>query len=222
MVNTTRKAAATQNSTSSSIKDSSNSLNEFSKAILTLANKQEAFVKSVELVNQFTEDLRTDLRTDIQSKWIESENLKKSVEIERKNLQIETEQQLKEFKYKAAISILENREEVAIGILDLQELRLKIKKMEDEFTDKVLEKVAVVKATAKRVMESSLDSLTLKHTAETAFLRAKVQQQEISIQNLVENISNLKEEVAAQRQLTKEVAMAGKTGAISQYMGKQT
>ena len=55
-----------------------------------------------------------------------------------------------------------------------------------------------------------------------AIRMARVDQQTVSNGNLLETINNLKAEVAAQRQLTKEVAMAGKQGAISQYMGKHT
>lgn len=225
MVNSTRKATTTTLSAtpvSNSVKDTSNSLNEFSKAILLLSNKQEAFVKSVEVVNQFVADIRSDLRTDIQAKWLESENLKTSVANERKNLEIETEQNIKQFKYKAAVEILTARDEVPIMKSELQQLRDELARTQKDIESRIETALTMEKDRSKRAVESAVNQCRLKHAAESAELRAKVDQQTVSNKNLLENIVNLKEEVAAQRQLTKEVAMAGKQGAISQYMGKQT
>lgn len=223
MVNTIRKPTTTSATpVSNAVKDTSNSLNEFSKAILLLSNKQEAFVKSVEVVNQFVQDIRSDLRTNIQAKWLESENLKTSVATERKNLEIETEQNIKQFKYKAACDILSARDELAIPKLELQQLRNDLATMKKDMDTTIDLREDLEKARSKRAMEAMVNQCKLKHVAETAELRAKVDQQTVSNKILLENIANLKEEVAAQRQLTKEVAMAGRQGAISQYMGKQT
>ena len=219
MVNPANRKTTTSCSTTPS--NTSNSLNEFSKAILLLSNKQEAFVKSVEVVNQFVADIRSDLRTDIQAKWLESENLKTSVATERKNLEIETEQNIKQFKYKAAVEILAACDEMAIAKQELQQLRDDLVKTRNEMDTRIETSIQLEKDRSKRAMEAVVNQCKLKHTAETAELRAKVEQQTVSNKNLLENIVNLKEEVAAQRQLTKEVAMAGRQGAISQYMGKQ-
>ena len=119
------------------------------------------------------------------------------------------------------MEILDTHDEVAIAKQELQQLREDFTKIQNEMDTRIESALQSEKANSKRAMEAVVNQCKLKHTAETAELRAKVDQQTVSNKNLLENIANLKEEVAAQRQLTKEVAMAGKQGAISQYMGKQ-
>jgi len=72
----------------------------------------------------------------------------------------------------------------------------------------------------KKELGAQIGSGHLKHRAEIAELTASVKQQEKEITVLSNTIDNLKSELAAQRDLTREVAMAGKQGAITQQFGK--
>jgi hypothetical protein len=199
----------------------SSGLADFSKAILLLSNKQEGFCKAVESLNQFVEEIRTDLRSDIQSQWIENENLKMAVETERKNLRIETEQQIKEFGYEAAKKILRERGEVPMCQEEVDTMKARIHTLETTMQDSVQKELNEEKTRSKVAIQVATTHANLKHTAETADIRARVEQQKMTIDNHLQTIENLQKDVAAQRQLTKEVAIAGRQGAISQTIGKQ-
>jgi len=76
------------------------------------------------------------------------------------------------------------------------------------------------RANAKIALNSAVKNCQLEHKAETAQLKAVSEQQQKEIKSLETTIKNMQAEIAAQRQLTKEVAEAGKQGSIQQTFGK--
>ena len=60
----------------------------------------------------------------------------------------------------------------------------------------------------------------LNHKAETADMKAQIDQQKREVDMLYKTIENLKHEISEQRTLTKEVAQASSKSQISQKFGK--
>jgi hypothetical protein len=80
---------------------------------------------------------------------------------------------------------------------------------------------SVEKEKAKASLAAALTNNSLKNAADMAQLRAVTEQQEKEIKTLEGLIRNQKEEIASQRELTKQVAQATSQGQIQQHIGKQ-
>jgi 1-aminocyclopropane-1-carboxylate deaminase/D-cysteine desulfhydrase-like pyridoxal-dependent ACC family enzyme len=79
--------------------------------------------------------------------------------------------------------------------------------------------VAAEKASGTAALEQALLNKELGHKAHIAGLTAQVEQQVREISVLRETIANLKHEIAEQRSLTKEVAVASSKSQIQQSFG---
>ena len=75
------------------------------------------------------------------------------------------------------------------------------------------------RSSGKAALTQALHNQSLSHKAEIASLSAQVEQQVKEIAVLKETISNLKHEIAEQRSLTKEVAIASSKSSIQQSFG---
>lgn len=213
------------------------------KAIASLTQTQASFIESVEHYKSITEESlrQVDLEMDIkkkefaeQSKQLDKEFSEKNEELdsdykkkkleydqELKNKKIDVEQELREHKYDAITQMLENDfNEIAVDKDEYDALQGELMQLRDSY-EKDLEKAKVELRNAHaKELNASIGSNNLKHTAETAELTASVKQQEREISILNSTIENLKKELAAQRELTREVAVAGKQGSINQTFGK--
>ena len=203
--------------TSSSSK--SNSRLEFAKAINGVTMKQEAFNKAVETLGEFTRDELIKIDLEIEAKKKEFQMLEEQVKNERKNRQIETDQLLKEYKYKGACQILEEQSEVPIKEIDLQNLRTMLGNLQKDRTAEVEKIKEDEQKRSKRAIDAAMSHAKLSHKAETAILTATVDQQKKEINSFEQTLLNLKEEIAAQRELTKQVAQAGRSAPITQSFG---
>ena len=81
--------------------------------------------------------------------------------------------------------------------------------------------IAKEKEKTKSALSQALTNSWLKNAAEMAILRAKTDIQEKEIKTLESLIDNQKEEIASQRELTKQVAQATSQAQIQQHIGKQ-
>lgn len=78
----------------------------------------------------------------------------------------------------------------------------------------------ISKSDSKRSMSAAIANSNLSHKADTAVLTATVDQLRNQIDNLQKANGKLNEEIAAQRDLTKQVAQAARSAPITQQIGK--
>ena len=193
---------------------------ELAMAINAITSKQEAFVKAVETLDKYKTDILQNLDMEIEAKKIDLQDLEAEYAKMKKTGQIETDQFLKEYKYKGAIEILQEEGEVSIKSDRLDKMKEEIDLLRDGHTEE-LEKIKKdERGKAKSALEDALSRAELKHQAEIANLSAEANQQKKEIKTLQDTIDNLKNELAEQRKLTKDVAQAGRAAPITQNLAK--
>jgi hypothetical protein len=202
-------------------KSTQNYLLEFTKAITLLVNTQETFKRNVETLQDFVTSVTADLDTEIRNKHLESESLKVDFENMKRNVQIEIDQEIAESKRAAIIQFLSETDEVPIQAIEFKRLNEKIEELEKKLLTIEESTINKEKEKAKTALSAALTNNSLKNAADMAQLRAVSEQQEKEIKTLENLIRNQKEEIACQRELTKQVAQATSNGQIQQHIGKQ-
>jgi len=190
------------------------------KTLNTLMAKQDAFAKSVEALKTFSDEALSNLILEIDVKQNELDELEKKLVVREKDGKICLDQKLREYGYKEASKIVTSRGEHIIHKEEYENLVSENKDLRDTLESKVQTIKEEQLALHKKQLSATITNLELKHKAETATLTAQTEQNNREIVHLNKTIENLRNEIEAQRLLTKEVAIAGKQGAISQTFGK--
>lgn len=193
---------------------------ELIKNIENLASKQDAFIKAVANLETFKKNCLADLDTDIDLKKNELAELEKKYENEVIDGKILVDQRIKKYQYDAAVSILEKHGEVPSLKEDIDDLNKTISQMKVDHLNALTKAVEDEKKNGESALKAAISNMTLKTAADHAELNAKVKQLESQAKTLNDTIFNLQNELKCQRELTKDVAMAGKQGAIQQTFGK--
>lgn len=198
------------------------SLNQVDLEIQT--KKQDYDEKTKQLEKEYNEKMEAvEYEYKKKMETLDEDYKKKKLDYDQqlKNQQIDVDQQIREYKYNAAIEILENEfDEVHIDKDVYENLQTELDNLKNSYENDLEKMKTELMNTHKKEIGAQIGSCQLKHKAETAELTASVRQQEKEISVLSNTIDNLKKELAAQRDLTREVAMAGKQGAITQQFGK--
>jgi len=203
--------------TASSVKSERLTLAE---AISSIVAKEEALIKSVDDLKQFQAETLSKLDLAIETKKTELAELEQNYMKIKKDKQIETDQFVAEYQRDSAIKILEETGEEPIESAKLEILQSELAQLH-QGREEEMEKIKnEERANAKIALNSAVKNCQLEHKAETAQLKAVSEQQQKEIKSLETTIKNMQAEIAAQRQLTKEVAEAGKQGSIQQTFGK--
>jgi hypothetical protein len=200
-----------------SMSRSTNPRVELAKAINTLVTKQEMFTKAYDSLQNFSQDTLKSLDMEIEVKNTELKELELTSETTKKNLQIETDQYIAEYKYEAAKKILLSREEIAINREDYETLKGQTDSMKERHDRELSELRQSLSGRHKKELERELTTRDLMHAASQAGVNARVEQQTKEIENLNNTILNLKEEIAAQRKLTAQVAESSRPQARFDY-----
>lgn len=209
-------AAAKRRKTS----ETSNERLEYNKVLSELARSKTIFADAVERCNAFEKDTLENLNLLISEKKSELAELETQYEVQKKNAQITLQQDIAEFRYAAALKILEERKETAIAIAELEELRTALTQARATHEKELKAALDAENASAHAQLTAALKSKELEHKAQIAKLEANVEQQQREIVSQKAHIEHYIKEVDKQRELTKQVADAGKQGAITQTIGK--
>jgi uncharacterized protein (DUF342 family) len=193
---------------------------ELTKNIENLASKQDAFLKAVAALETFKKESLVDLDTDIELKKNELSELAKKYENEVIDGKTSVDQRIKKYEYDAAVAIIEKQGEIPCFKEDIEAYKTTIAELKAKQDSELKGAVDSERKTAESRLRAVIENTNLKTLAEHAQLSAKVTQLEsqVSVSNGV--ISNLQNELKCQRELTKDVAIAGKQGAIQQTIGK--
>ena len=127
---------------------------EFAKTLHALMIKQEAFTKSVEILQEFTKEELTKIDLEMQTKKEELKELEEKVKIDKKNKQIETDQLLAEYKYDGALKILDERSEVPILKSELESIQKRLDDMSKDRTEEIKKCVEEESKKGKRWFKS--------------------------------------------------------------------
>jgi uncharacterized coiled-coil DUF342 family protein len=192
----------------------------FAKAINKLIQKQDDFSSAIKDLNNLKADTLTGIQLELKSKRDELDNLVKQYDVQKKDLEIKIDQECKEYSYQKATEILEERGEVAVDDEEYEELKESVDAVREELETEMEVKVKEQQQKGHQELSQALKNKQLEHKAEIATLTATVQQLTKERGTFETTIDNLRSEIAAQRELTKQVAQAGKQGAISQSFGK--
>jgi len=192
----------------------------FAKAINKLVQKQDEFAKIIEEMKTLKADTLTSIQLELKAKRNELDSLDKEYEVKLKDLQIKVDQDFKEHGYNKAVEVLEEHGEIAVNEETYNELKDSVDVLKKEAEEELEKKLKELKSQHARELAGTLKNKELEHKAEIAMLTAKVEQLTKERQTFESTIKNLQSEIAAQRDLTRQVAEASKQGAISQNFGK--
>lgn len=201
---------------------------EYNELLSNLESNHKNKIK--ELNNEYEEKHRTlSQRYQDMNKRLESEYQDKNInqQNELKNGQINVKQKLTEFKIKACQEMANENNMVLIKQEDYNMLNTQKQKAISEYEE--LKKSFDAQCNSIRRDEQTkyqhqltndLSMSDLTHKANNAEIKAQVEQQRREIDVLNNTISSLKNELAEQRSLTKEVAQASAKSQITQKFGK--
>lgn len=191
---------------------------EYNELIIKLNKDYEN--KTNELEHQFTKK-QTDLIQKFENKTneIEQQFLKK---------QMETSLKIKEYEISACEDICKANNYKVIKINDyektqaeLQNLREEVIELKEKIDDKVKEKFDSEKNILCDKHKNELSTAEFKFKVESADMIAQIRQQQKEIEYLNKTIDTLHNEVAEQRNLTKEIAKASSKSQITQNISKE-
>lgn len=191
-----------------------------SKALNALASKQDAFIKAVETMEELKKEELIKYDLEIEAKQEELDKLDEQFKHKQKNKQIETDQLFAEYQYDGALKILKEREEIPISAEEYKRMREELTHLRGDIDKRVADAIAIEKADSKKSMSAAIANANLSHKADTAVLTATVDQLRNQIETLQNANEKLNEEIAAQRDLTKQVAQAARAAPITQQIGK--
>ena len=181
---------------------------ELAKAISNISTKGDAFVNAMENFKNFTKDALVKLDLDIDTKRLELSDLQKQIDHKIVNGRIDIQVSLREFKRESAVEMLKEMGETVIGDKELAALRQELQELRGNYDSAIN---AVKKEEAERrekAIGQATRNMELQHKATNATILALSEQQQREIGNLKGTINDLRQEISAQRDLTRSVAEA--------------
>lgn len=210
---------------------------------LQIESKQQEFVKLTqkiesehEMKTKFLESEYDMLEKKLENKYeAEKDELEKSYENRSKELelnfkheQIETNQKLREYKLKACKELATENGMLLVEKSDNDKLlgeksalANELKQLKDKYDTTLKAEVSAEKNKFDALLKQEKTTMDLTYKMQTADVNAKVVQLEKEVTVLNKMIDNLKNELAEQRNLTKDVASSASRSAINQSFGNK-
>lgn len=195
---------------------------ELTKAIQEIIKKQAAFSKSVDSIEEVLTRIDDDFEMKLKQKKDELSALEAEYNNTAKLRKLELDLAIKEHGYTQARQILEDRNEVPINMDELEHLREENLSLKREFEDKLTELRKKEEDRSKKSIAMMKNTMELEKKAELALQQARIQTQESEIELLKSTVAGLKEDLEAQRTLTRDVAQASANASVAnsqQYRG---
>lgn len=191
------------------------------KNIANLTAVQSKFMKAVEEMSEFKVDAIQNFSLEIEAKKKEYEDLATQLSNAEIDGKTKCDQAIAKYKRDAAVKILTETEEIPIKKTEFEELQEQVVGLKRKRDEDLEALKADMESSHKKAISAIVTTQELKQNAELASLRAQVEQKDKEIAVHMNNIDNLRTEIKAQRELTKQVADAGRQGQIHQTIGKQ-
>lgn len=194
---------------------------QLAQSINNLVLRGDSFLSAMEELNTFSKERLVDLDLKIESKKQEFQDLTVSLENQFKDVEIKLKQNLQENKLVAVKEVLGGLNMMYIETAEHSRLVAELETLRTTSATQLQQAVTTEKASGQAALQQALLNQELAHKAQIASLSAQVEQQVKEIGVLKETIANLKHEIAEQRSLTKEVAIASSKGNIQQSFGSK-
>jgi recombinational DNA repair ATPase RecF len=189
-------------------------------ALVAIQKSQIQFAGAVKAYEEISQEAVQKLETLIEAKQKDLDDKMADVESKVKRRKIDAETEICAHKRKAVIDILQETNETPIEVDLLVELKGKIQALTEKHEAELKALSASLAGKHKRDLAIALKEKDLEHKASVAEIKASSTQSLQEIKALKQTIAEQREEIKAQRELTKSVADAGRQGAISQTFGK--
>jgi hypothetical protein len=190
------------------------------QSIHNLVARGEAFTAALDSLQQFSKEKLLELDMKIETKKKEYQDLCVQMENSFKDTEIKMRQNLAENKLQAVKEVLAGLDMISIKTSLYEELNKNMDQVKKDFADQLTNAVKAEQEKGTSALKQATMNMELSHKADVAALKAQVDQQKNEIIVLRDTIQNLKFELAEQRNLTKEVAIAGSKSQISQSFAK--
>jgi hypothetical protein len=208
-----RKRARTSASTSDE-----NPKLQLAQAINAIKKNQESFKKSVDSWTTVNDDIFTNLELKLQAKTKELEQLEVDYTNKKRQKKIEIDAEVRESGYAAVQKILEDRKEVAVPIEKWNALNKNYEELKSSHTKNLQDAVSEERARNEKDMKALKKQSDLEHATIMAQSNAKIDQQAQQLKVLEATIQSLKQDIDAQRNLTREIAVAANSGSRPNVM----
>ena len=218
---TVDKKKTTTSSTTVRVNNSDSDRLQLAQAINNLVVRGETFAAALDELSNFSKERLVELDLKIEAKKSEYQDLTNKLENQYKDTEIKLRQALQDTKLVAAKEVLTTLDMIPITNSEYSNLTLELSVLKSQYKLDIEKAIKEEQDKAKSTLQQVLTNKELAHAAEIATLKATTDQQVKEINVLKETIKNLKEEIAEQRTLTKEVAIAGSKGAIQQSFGSK-
>ena len=203
----------------------------FAQAINHLASKSEALIAALHEVQTFDTTRIQQIEMQLEAKKKEFADMTEQLtsQYEQANKQLENEhidakikmnQEIREHGLQAANQLLASMNMTSISTDKLQAMTEELSTIKETSATSLAKAVEQEKQQAKQHLQREVHGIQLEHKANIASLQAQVEQQVKEIRLLNDTIANLQNEIAQQRNLTKEVAQASSKSQISQNFTK--
>jgi len=209
------KKTTTSAAVSATNKTADNSNLELNKLVHKMISVEQDFLDNVKHFEQFKSDAIFSLDAELNDRKRKLSDLEESYQAEQKRRRIDIENEILKDKFEAAKKFLDQHNFVPIEKEKLAGLET-AKNAAEEEARKAVEKE---KEKSKRAVTEATKAQNLQHKAEIAQIEACVKQQDVQIAYLSNLLERKEKDVAAQIQLTKDVAEASRAGAIQQSFG---
>lgn len=202
------------------------------KAIDAIAKNRDQFTAAVNQLSELNEETLRNMATVIDAKRQEFEQMEidqrskiEALDTEfsekKRRREVETATHVKEFRRAAATEILLESGEVPINAEELASLRSQLDALKSGQEEAVKQAVRAEKQVLIAQHESQVKQAQLSNAAETAQIKAQLEQKDQQIESLNTQIKDLKAELSAQRELTRQVAESASQSKISQVFGQK-
>ena len=220
-------AQSTQSYSAQSVSSGDCDRLQLAKAINNITAFGLSFKNSLDSLHEFSHQRLSDLDLKIETKKREYVDLNNNLVNDFKSNQIKTEQELNEFQLKACekmaskynMSVVKNEELTKLKA-DCNKLLHDYNVSEETFNTRLNSELEKERQLYFAKLKQETVTLELRHKMESAEIKAQCDQQKREIDVLNHTITNLKHEIAEQRQLTKEVAIASSKSSINQSFSK--
>jgi hypothetical protein len=175
-------------------------------AITGIKKSQDAFAKSVAQYKELEDKTFTELEIKLTAKRQDLDELDTTYNNRKKQRKLDLEHDLKEQGLIAAKKILEERGDLAVSKESYETLQRDHAALKAKFDDTSKSAIAEEKAKINEANKNWQRTVQLEYESKMAAANAENNQQKKQISVLSETIASLKEDMAAQRQLTKDVA----------------
>jgi len=199
----------------------------FAQAINHLASKSAALhevqtfdttrIQQIEMQLEAKKKEFADMTEQLTSQY---EQANKQLENEHIDAKIKMNQEIREHGLQAANQLLASMNMTSISTDKLQAMTEELSTIKETSATSLAKAVEQEKQQAKQHLQREVHGIQLEHKANIASLQAQVEQQVKEIRLLNDTIANLQNEIAQQRNLTKEVAQASSKSQISQNFTK--